>query len=326
MDEDLYIALFLCPAAGGGGRGLPALGSRRSLSDIACRKTGDKEAPPEEKTAGSRAAGQPGPSHFLRAERRGGPDCVRRAKMLAKRRKNDYDKGDEKGTGDKLYSACIFDLDGTLLNTLNSIAYFSNVALEDCGYPAIPAADYRSIVGDGANMQVRRMLNRVAGEGGYTEDDFNRLRTRYTELYAARPTYKTEQYPGMPETLARLKQMGVRTAVLSNKPHAWVTAITSGMFPEGTFDLCFGQRDGVPRKPAPDGALQIARTFGAEPRSFLYIGDTDTDMKTGAAAGMDTCGALWGFRTRAELEKNHAVYLLEKPEEIVRLAAGGREG
>lgn len=224
-----------------------------------------------------------------------------------------------------MYSACIFDLDGTLLNTLNSIAYFSNVALEDCGYPVIPPADYKSIVGDGAAMQLHRMLDRIAGEGRYTEEEFARLRERYTGLYAARPTYKTEHYAGMEETLRRLKEMGVKTAVLSNKPHAWVTDIISGMFPDGTFDLCFGQRDGVPRKPAPDGALQIARTFGLEPRSVLYIGDTNTDMKTGAAAGMDTAGALWGFRTRGELEENHAVYLLEKPQDIIGLVGHGRE-
>lgn len=225
-----------------------------------------------------------------------------------------------------MYLACIFDLDGTLADTLGSIAYFSNRALVECGYPAIPAQEYKTIVGDGADMQVRRMMDRVAGSGAWTEEEFRRVRTLYGNLYAADPTYLLENYGGMPQTVRRLKAAGLRTAVLSNKPHAWVTAIISGMFPEGTFELCFGQRAGVPRKPAPDGALQIARTLGIEPRSFLYIGDTDTDMKTGAAAGMDTCGALWGFRTRAELEKNHAVYLLEKPEEIVRLAAGGREG
>ena len=224
-----------------------------------------------------------------------------------------------------MYLACIFDLDGTLLNTLNSIAYFSNVALKDCGYPAIPAADYKSIVGDGADMQLRRMLNRIAGEGGYTDEEFGRLRRRYTELYAARPTYRTEQYPGMEATLRRLKETGVKTAVLSNKPHAWVTDIISGLFPAGTFDLFFGQREGVPRKPAPDGALMIAKTLGLAPRSVLYIGDTNTDMKTGDAAGMDTAGALWGFRTRRELEENHAVYLLQKPEDIAEVVARGRK-
>ncbi len=225
-----------------------------------------------------------------------------------------------------MYLACIFDLDGTLLNTLDTIAYFSNEALEDCGHPAIPPAEYRTMVGDGATMQLRRMMDRVAGEGRYTAEEFARLQKRYMDLYAARPTYKTEPYPGIRETLSHLKKMGVKRAVLSNKPHAWVVDIIAGLFDAGTFDLFFGQRDGVPRKPAPGGALRIAKTLGVEPRSVLYIGDTNTDMKTGAAAGMDTAGALWGFRTRRELEENHAVYLLDKPEEIVGVAAHGPEG
>ncbi len=223
-----------------------------------------------------------------------------------------------------MYLACIFDLDGTLANTLESIAYFSNLALQQCGYQTIPAPDYKTIVGDGADMQVRRMLDRTAGKGGWTEADFRRVRTVYGGLYGAEPTRLLKNYGGMPETVRKLKAAGIRTAVLSNKPHAWVTAIVAFLFPEGSFDFCLGQTQEIPRKPAPDGALLVARKLGADPARCLYVGDTDTDMKTGAAAGMDTVGAVWGFRTRAELEANGARYLAEKPEQIVEIAAGGR--
>jgi phosphoglycolate phosphatase len=219
-----------------------------------------------------------------------------------------------------LYQACIFDLDGTLANTLRSIAYFSNLALNRCGCAAIPEADYKSIVGDGADTQVRRMLARVAP--GASEEDFRRVRVLYGELYAAEPTRLLEHYPGMPETVAALKAAGIRAAVFSNKPESWVRAIVSFLFPEGSFAECRGQRPGVPLKPAPDGALAIASDFGLDPRQVLYIGDTNTDMKTGRAAGMDTAGALWGFRTREELAENGAVYLAARPENIAEIAAG----
>ena len=222
-----------------------------------------------------------------------------------------------------MYRACIFDLDGTLANTLESIAYFSNRALEQCGYRTIPVPDYKTIVGDGADMQVRRMLDRVAGKGAWTEEDFGEVRTVYGGLYASDPTRLLKNYDGMPETVQKLKTSGIRAAVLSNKPHAWVTAIIAFLFPEGSFRVCLGQTPEIPRKPAPDGALLIAKKHGVAPPQCLYIGDTNTDMKTGAAAGMDTVGALWGFRDRAELEKNGARYLAERPEQVAEIAIGG---
>lgn len=229
-----------------------------------------------------------------------------------------------KRLGDFLYLACIFDLDGTLVDTLESIAYFSNRALEQCGYPVIPVPDYKTIVGDGADMQVRRMMNRVAGESGWTEAEFQKVRTIYGGLYAADPTHLLKNYAGMPETVKKLKASGIRTAVLSNKPHDWVTAIIAYLFPEGSFDFCQGQTPEIPRKPAPDGALLLAEKLGVTPRQCLYIGDTNTDMKTGAAAGMDTVGAIWGFRTRAELEENGARYLAERPEQVADIVVGGK--
>lgn len=220
-----------------------------------------------------------------------------------------------------MYLACIFDLDGTLVNTLKSIAYFSNEALRQCGHPAIPTEQYKAIVGDGADMQVRRMLNLVLGENSFSESEFQKVRNIYGGLYAADPTRLAENYAGMPETIQSLKKKGLKTAVLSNKPHGWVTAIIGSLFPAGSFDLVYGQRPQVPRKPSPEGALLIAQELHVLPADCLYIGDTNTDMKTGKAAGMDTAGVLWGFRTKQELEQNGAVYLAEKPQDLCRLTA-----
>jgi phosphoglycolate phosphatase len=152
-------------------------------------------------------------------------------------------------------------------NTLESIAYFSNRALEQCGYPTIPVQDYKTIVGDGADMQVRRMLDRTAGKGAWSEEDFQKVRTVYGGLYASDPTYLLKNYGGMPQTVRELKTAGIKTAVLSNKPHEWVTAIIAHLFPEGSFDACYGQRPQVPRKPAPDGALLIAEEIGVAPKA-----------------------------------------------------------
>ena len=223
-----------------------------------------------------------------------------------------------------MYSACIFDLDGTLANTLYSIAFFSNAALRKCGYRAIPDGDYRRIVGDGADIQLRRMLRSVCGDNPFSEQDVEWLKKIYYALYGNDPVHLVRDYPGMEKTVAALRERGIRTAVLSNKPDAWTQAIVSSLFPEGSFDRCYGQSPLFPRKPSPAGALKIAQELSLVPGKILYIGDTNTDMKTGKSAGMDTAGALWGFRGRAELEENHATYLIESPEEILSLVSGGK--
>lgn len=215
-----------------------------------------------------------------------------------------------------MYKACIFDLDGTLANTLNSIAFFANSALEKCGYKTIPILEYRYLVGNGADLLMRRMLNTVCGEGNYTEDDVQKLRKTYDALYESNPTYIVTNYDGMQELIRELRQAGIKLAVLSNKPHNCTTAIVETLFAPGTFDACYGQRPEVARKPSPQGALLIADELGVKPQECLYIGDTNTDMNTGAAAGMDTVGVLWGFRQRKELEENHAKYIIETPKEI----------
>jgi phosphoglycolate phosphatase len=220
-----------------------------------------------------------------------------------------------------LYQACIFDLDGTLANTLDSIAYFANSALEKCGYARIENEKYRYLVGNGADKLMNAMLGAVCGAGSYTQASIEKLRGIYDELYEGNPTYLVTNYKGVHETIKALKTAGIKLAVLSNKPHNCTAAVVDALFDSGTFDLCYGQREHVARKPSPDGALLIAQELGVAPQNCLYIGDTNTDMKTGAAAGMDTAGVLWGFRDERELKDNHADYIIERPEQIYEIVA-----
>ena len=220
-----------------------------------------------------------------------------------------------------MYKACIFDLDGTLANTLDSIAFFANSALKECGYGTIEKNKYRYLVGEGADKLMHRMLDTVCGAQGYTEADAQKLRKIYDDLYENNPTHMVTNYSGMHETVAALKKAGIKLAVLSNKPHNCTAAIIDALFDTGIFDLCYGQREQVARKPSPQGALLIAQELGAEPKDCLYIGDTNTDMKTGAAAGMDTAGVLWGFRDEHELKENNAKYIVETPKQINKIVA-----
>ncbi|MBW7571190.1 HAD family hydrolase [Caproiciproducens faecalis] len=221
-----------------------------------------------------------------------------------------------------MYKACIFDLDGTLANTLASIANFANTAMEQCGYKPIEVEKYKYLVGNGTDRLMHAMLDTALGAQAYTEDDILKMRRIYDDLYESDPTRLVTNYSGMHETLEKLKAEGIRMAVLSNKPHNCTTAIIDALFPQGTFDLCYGQRQEVARKPSPEGALLIADELSVRPENILYIGDTNTDMKTGAAAGMDTVGVLWGFRTEEELKENNANYIVDRPEQIYDIVAG----
>ena len=220
-----------------------------------------------------------------------------------------------------MYKACIFDLDGTLANTLRSIAKFANHALRDCGYPEIPVETYSRLVGNGRVRLLNNMLHTVAPEG-YAESEVERVGQLYDAYYAADPGAEVTDYPGIRELLSDLHKAGLKIGVLSNKPDDMAHAVLK-RFPAGTFDAAHGQRAGVPRKPAPDGALLLAKELGVMPADCLYIGDTNTDMQTGAAAGMDTVGVLWGFRDRAELEAAHARAIAEAPRDVLRFALHG---
>ncbi|MCR4989993.1 MAG: HAD family hydrolase [Lachnospiraceae bacterium] len=215
-----------------------------------------------------------------------------------------------------MYKGVIFDLDGTLSNTLDSISLSGNLALESIGMASYEKDAYRYFVGDGAKELVRRMLI----NNGDTECScFEELITAYRKTFAEHADYNVTVYDGMKETLAELKSKGLKLAVLSNKPHAQTLEVVHKLYGEGTFDVIRGNVPEIKRKPAPDGALLISKELLIEPCELVYVGDTCVDMKTGKSAGMFTVGVLWGFRDRKELEDNKADAIISHPHELLDL-------
>lgn len=209
--------------------------------------------------------------------------------------------------------AVIFDLDGTLADSLESIAYCANTALAHLGYGPFEKSDFRHFVGDGA----RKLLERCLLHRG--EEDLEHIaqfEKEYKELFEEFCMYKVEPYDGIIALLEELKQEGILIAVLSNKPHERAVEVVETLFGKDCFDVILGQKDDIPRKPSPDGIYYIAERLNLPLSDIVYVGDTNTDMKTGKAAGVLTIGVLWGFRDRKELEENDADVIIKYPDEI----------
>lgn len=205
-------------------------------------------------------------------------------------------------------------MDGTLLNTLHSIAWIGNTALQKFGLPPIEPEAYKLLVGNGADTLMRRMLRTVGAK--FSDGQLAELRAEYDRLYESNPLKLVTPYPGVPELLRELKGRGFRLGVLSNKPDN-MTRVLADAFYAGLFDAIQGQLPGVPKKPDPSAALGIAKGFSILPREILYIGDSGVDMLTGKNAGMDPCGVLWGFRGRKELEENGAAFTVSSASQLL---------
>ncbi|MCI9577197.1 MAG: HAD family hydrolase [Clostridiales bacterium] len=211
---------------------------------------------------------------------------------------------------------CIFDLDGTLSNTLESIAFFGNQALKQLGYPTIDSLDtFRYLVGNGADSLMRGMLKTVAGS--VSEEAVKKLRHVYDQAYEQAPMYLVKEYDGIRKLLDRLQQKRILLAVLSNKPDNMAKQVVAQLFGEISFARCYGQRPGVQRKPSPQGAQLIAQELEIPVKQCLYVGDTDVDMKTGKSAGMRTIGVRWGFREEEELRSHGADGVISHPLELL---------
>lgn len=215
-----------------------------------------------------------------------------------------------------MIKACIFDLDGTLADTLESMAYVTNEIMQKYGLKTLPTDNFRYYSGEGADMLMQRALKDAGDKELIHYEEGRRL---YREMFAADPMYKVVPYEGMPETLKELKKRGIRLAVCSNKPHPAAVKVIAQLYGDD-FDMVLGQSDAIRKKPAPDGPLMIAGKFGVRPEECMYVGDTSTDMKTGKAAGMFTVGALWGFRDREELNANGADLVAEHPTDLVKIS------
>ncbi len=210
--------------------------------------------------------------------------------------------------------AVIFDLDGTLSDSLLSIAYSANLALSASGFAPFETERFKYFVGDGAAELVRRCLR---NDGDEELVHFDEVYGKYCEVFEEYCMYQVKPYEGIKELLSELRKRKIYTAVLSNKPHERTLTVIHELFGDTLFDVVQGQKDGVPKKPAPDGALKICEELSILPEECIYCGDTNTDMKTGKSAGMFTIGVLWGFREREELVENHADAIIEKPQEII---------
>ena len=213
------------------------------------------------------------------------------------------------------FRAVLFDLDGTLADTLADLANATNHALAALGCPTHPLAAYRYFVGDGTRNLCLRVL---PADRQHLSDDVLRLMLTH---YEAHSFDTTRLYPGIPELVAALHGRGLKLAVLSNKPDAFTKRMIEHYFCPSPFDIVRGQTANVPLKPDPTVALQIAAELGIPPAQWLYLGDTNTDMLTARNAGMCAVGVLWGFRERAELVASGAQHLVATPEDVLQLLA-----
>lgn len=208
--------------------------------------------------------------------------------------------------------AFLFDLDGTLVDSLADLAETTNEVLAALGHPTHPEDAYRRFVGDGVRALIERALPAEAGDPAPVVE-------RFRALYAARMTRKTRPFDGVPALLAGLRRRGVPIGVLSNKPHDATRALVAELFPEAPFAVVLGARPDVPRKPDPAGALEAAAHLGVAPASTGFVGDTSTDMRTAVAAGMVPIGVTWGFRDEAELRDSGARHLVHDVASLAEL-------
>lgn len=210
------------------------------------------------------------------------------------------------------YRAAIFDLDGTLVDSLADLADSVNEALAAYGYPQHDLAAYRYFVGNGARLLLRRALPEGAGESLVDE-----ALAKYKAIYARRMLIKTRPYAGVTELLAALQARGLRLAVCTNKHHEAALEVTGALFPAGTFAAVLGDDGLRARKPDPAAVLDILASLGVAPQEALYLGDSEVDMRTAVAAGALPIGVLWGFRPREELEAAGGRVFLSHPRELL---------
>ncbi len=211
------------------------------------------------------------------------------------------------------FKAVLFDMDGTLLDTLTDIGNATNRILASRNFPQHELGKYRYFVGEGA----LRLIKCALPENAQDESTIRECHQAFLDDYAANWNHNTLLYDGIDAMLNALTEYGLKMALLSNKPHENTKACVTEHLSNWKFVEVFGQRDGIPRKPDPAGALEIAERMNLLPAEFLYLGDTGIDMTTAISAGMFPIGVLWGFRPKKELLDFGAKSVIEKPLDVL---------
>jgi len=213
-----------------------------------------------------------------------------------------------------MYKLAIFDMDGTLLDTLHDIAASANYALRQKGYREHTVEEYKEFIGHGPV----HLITMAAPPGRRDAESIGELRGLFSAHYALHDKDLTKPYPGIPEVLSTLKQSGTKIAVYSNKPHKNTAQLCKLFFP-GLVDIPVGFQDGVPPKPDPAAGFEILKHFAVSGKETAYIGDSGVDMMTGRALGTFTIGVSWGFRPREELISEGASAIADNTEELINL-------
>ena len=210
----------------------------------------------------------------------------------------------------------IFDLDGTLVNTIDDLAESVNFALAKFDFPTHEREKFRYFVGNG----IYKLIERALPENCRDAETIGRVKEVFMEYYTCHCTEKSCVYEGIKELLQKLKNQDIKLAVASNKVHPAAVMVVEHFFGEGCFDTILGHRDGHPTKPNPEVVFEIMERCGVEKSEVLYVGDSGVDMQTTHNAEVTSIGVTWGLRTREELEENLADYIVDNPCEIAKIA------
>lgn len=208
--------------------------------------------------------------------------------------------------------ACVFDMDGTLLNTLEDLADCANAAIAEYGFQPHPVGDYRLLVGGGA----RNLITRALPENARSETQITACLSSFKTLYDQRWAQRTHLYDGVKEALNQVTGAGLRVAVLTNKPQAFADLCVDRFLGAWTWDIVQGQQDGLPVKPAKAISDRVTNALQVSPDRILYLGDSDVDMHTARNAGYKAIGVTWGFRSEQELREAGAEQIIHHPDEI----------
>lgn len=218
------------------------------------------------------------------------------------------------------YQAVIFDLDGTLINSLYDIADSMNMVLVSHGFPTHDYDQYRLLIGRG----LKNLSENALPELYRNDETIGKVFEDMIRVYGQNVVNKTVLYKGIPELLDFLKFNGYKIAILSNKAHELTTSIAKRILSKWQIDFIMGSKPEIPRKPDPTGAIICSEELEVNPECIIYLGDSGVDMQTACAAGMTAIGVTWGFRSREELIENGAMHIIDTPEQLKDLILSKR--